>query len=294
MANVEISDLTLKTTPVGTDEIEIQETLGGLSKKTTLAAVGQYFGGLTLLAANTTYYVATTGNDTTGDGSSGSPWLTINYALSWVSQNIHANGYVITIDLANGTYTEDVLGVTVAGVNTANPIKLVGDATTPSNVVIRAATTTAILTKGTYLTIEGVQVNADTESFCIASTYGGILLIADTCEFGAAGNDVMYAGYTGRIHINADITLNGNAVNGLHAVAGGVIAWVSTGDIIYSGSPTFSGRTVLGQSGLIYKNVGNDSGTHTGSNLVEHNAYAYSVNLISANAWNTLTGGTYN
>lgn len=36
MANNEINDLTAKTTPVSTDEVEIQETGGGLSKKTTL------------------------------------------------------------------------------------------------------------------------------------------------------------------------------------------------------------------------------------------------------------------
>lgn len=39
MANKEISELTSKTTPVRTDEIEIQETGGGNSRKTTLADV---------------------------------------------------------------------------------------------------------------------------------------------------------------------------------------------------------------------------------------------------------------
>lgn len=37
MANVEINDLTLKANPSGTDEIELQETGGGASKKTTVA-----------------------------------------------------------------------------------------------------------------------------------------------------------------------------------------------------------------------------------------------------------------
>lgn len=37
MANNEINDLTAKTTPVSTDEVEIQETGGGLSKKATLS-----------------------------------------------------------------------------------------------------------------------------------------------------------------------------------------------------------------------------------------------------------------
>ena len=39
MANKEISELTSKAVPVGTDEIEIQETGAGLSKKATLQNV---------------------------------------------------------------------------------------------------------------------------------------------------------------------------------------------------------------------------------------------------------------
>lgn len=41
MANVEINDLTGKTTPVSTDEVEIQETAGGTSKKATLGNVSK-------------------------------------------------------------------------------------------------------------------------------------------------------------------------------------------------------------------------------------------------------------
>ena len=37
MANKEINDLDAKASPVGTDELEIQETAGGDSKKATLA-----------------------------------------------------------------------------------------------------------------------------------------------------------------------------------------------------------------------------------------------------------------
>ncbi len=39
MANVEINDITLKGTPVGTDECELQETGGGTSKKFTIQSL---------------------------------------------------------------------------------------------------------------------------------------------------------------------------------------------------------------------------------------------------------------
>lgn len=45
-----------------------------------------------------TYYIATTGNDTTGDGSSGNPWLTISKAHTAASSGD-------TVMVAAGTYT---------------------------------------------------------------------------------------------------------------------------------------------------------------------------------------------
>lgn len=60
----------------------------------------------TYLTANLTLYVATTGNDTTGTGTSGNPYATISKVLSVVPKNL--NGYDVTIVVSNGTYTEDI------------------------------------------------------------------------------------------------------------------------------------------------------------------------------------------
>lgn len=50
----------------------------------------------------TTYYVRKDGNDTTGDGSTGTPWLTIQKAMSTMST---AGGH--TLKIGAGTYAED-------------------------------------------------------------------------------------------------------------------------------------------------------------------------------------------
>jgi hypothetical protein len=52
---------------------------------------------------NRTIYVATTGNDDTGDGSVGSPYLTIGKALSTIKKNIN-QGIVITISIGTGIF----------------------------------------------------------------------------------------------------------------------------------------------------------------------------------------------
>lgn len=54
--------------------------------------------------SGTNYYVATNGSDTTGDGSSGSPWKSITHAAS--SASLGSTG--TTVNVAQGTYNECV------------------------------------------------------------------------------------------------------------------------------------------------------------------------------------------
>ena len=56
--------------------------------------------------ANITYYVATTGNDTTGDGTSGLPFKTIQYAIDKLPQIVN---HVVTINVSAGTYPESLI-----------------------------------------------------------------------------------------------------------------------------------------------------------------------------------------
>lgn len=58
------------------------------------------------LEADVTYYVATTGSDTTGDGTSSKPFKTIQHALDILPKDLC--GYVAYISVADGTYDEDV------------------------------------------------------------------------------------------------------------------------------------------------------------------------------------------
>lgn len=62
------------------------------------------------LTENVTLYVATTGSDTTGDGTSAAPYQTIAKALSALPKNL--NGKTATINIAAGTYSEPRVDVT--------------------------------------------------------------------------------------------------------------------------------------------------------------------------------------
>jgi len=70
---------------------------------------------LSVYAKATTYYVSTTGNDTSGDGSTSLPWKTLKYAVGRVAAN---QGHII--QLSSGTFIESglievPLGVTIIG-----------------------------------------------------------------------------------------------------------------------------------------------------------------------------------
>lgn len=72
---------------------------GGLIVKSSGAVVG-------VLQYNTNYYVSTTGSDTTGEGTSASPFRTIQHAIDILPKDL--GGYTASIIVADGTYNEDI------------------------------------------------------------------------------------------------------------------------------------------------------------------------------------------
>lgn len=95
-------------------ESYVQQQMGEYVKKTGDTMTGDlYINGDIVLAGlndNVTLYVATTGSDSTGDGTSGKPFLTIAKALSVLPKNL--NGKTATITVAAGTYNEARVDVT--------------------------------------------------------------------------------------------------------------------------------------------------------------------------------------
>lgn len=59
---------------------------------------------LEIIDSNLSLYIATTGNDTTGDGSSGNPWLTIAKAFDYLATRRIAADVYVKIYIANGIY----------------------------------------------------------------------------------------------------------------------------------------------------------------------------------------------
>lgn len=125
-------------------------------------------------------YVATTGSDVTGDGSSVNPYATIQYAVNSLPDLI---AHAVTIHIADGTYYELVSIRNKYLTSPSASLTLLGNTTTPANVVISGATSGAtttparkqcvLITNCTYVTLNGLQLE-----------YGG----ADTATYGQRAN----------------------------------------------------------------------------------------------------------
>jgi hypothetical protein len=232
------------------------------------------------LTANRTYYVATTGSDTSGDGSSGQPWATIAKALDYVSRNLYLAGYTVKIQLADGTYN----GATVNG--DGNPhivggyVWLSGNDTNPENVLIQSTTIEAFgCGDGAYFFLSGMKVESTVTA--VLACFGGTLIFGKPAMGGFGGRliigrpqgaawsnlincsqaGVVYDQTTGGVEVDtggvtlgriASVSSSGYIslwkvrINGNHTILTAGFSAVENG-VIWVGDATITGGTVTGK-----------------------------------------------
>jgi hypothetical protein len=114
------------------------------------AATKQYadFVSLPLATSDINFYVATTGNDTTGDGSVAAPSATIQHALIEASRYDYQGLYNVTINIADGTYTENVVIPTFKSVADSTPNWYNGGVNIVGDIVSAGATAPLVIIDG--------------------------------------------------------------------------------------------------------------------------------------------------
>lgn len=75
------------------------------SGSVTIANLGGTGGNTSMITEDTTIYVSTTGNDSTGDGTSGSPFASPHKALESIGESLISANATVTIQLADGHYS---------------------------------------------------------------------------------------------------------------------------------------------------------------------------------------------
>jgi hypothetical protein len=91
------------------------------------------------LTANRTYYVDATNGDDTNNGlasGSGHALKKITTALAIIASTLDLAGFKVTVQVADGTYTDPIVLPNVVGFAKAGDLVIQGNNTTPANVVI--------------------------------------------------------------------------------------------------------------------------------------------------------------
>lgn len=199
------------------------------------------------------YYVnASTGSDGNSGATSGTAFLTIQKFVD-VAAALDLSIYDVQGNLAAGTYAGAQFKTTVGN----GQVTLLGDETTPSNVVVSQSSggsalgsaSSAVPFFGIY-NVRGLKITTSGGSrSCILAPNAGAIIQFKKCDFGAASEHHLIAVYKGFIQCLDNYSISA-AMSGWHAAAayGGAINLQGKGaatTVTISGTPAWGGGFAL-------------------------------------------------
>ncbi len=255
-----------------------------------------------ILQAARTYYVRTDGSDS-NDGlsnTSGGAFLTIQKAINVVQGAIDLQALAVTIQIADGTYTEKVTvrGGLIGGMNCSLTIQ--GNNGTPANVVIDGTNGIAFSSARcpNTVTIKDLKLQAATGTACL---YAGMATVNfSNIVFGQSAGAQIQGDFGGQLVCTGNCSISAGAP---FCIYGSTLAYIYTAGRTFTwtaGSTAYSSATVSAVRGSIVICSGMSfSGTVTGKRYdVTGNGVvdtgAGGANYIPGNsAGTTGTGGQY-
>lgn len=167
----------------------------------------------------TTYYVnPSTGDNSNAGTSAGSPWLTLQYAIDWVANNLILNGVKVTIQLADGSYVSGPYNIKAYLASYSND---------NINITIQgnASDVNAVTLTGSGITIGGVDVLTPWvfKDLTIQSPTGGIGILADRYTKILLSGKIKFTGSSVTHHIH------GQYSSFVEVLAGSDLTIASTG-----------------------------------------------------------------
>jgi len=210
-----------------------------------------------------TLNVATTGSDTTGDGTSQKPFASIKGAFVWLRNKTLNSNARVTIQLADGTYNNQEY---ISNNHISNDIRIEGNSSTPANVVLNFATgQTGLKTfKNSYLTLAGFTMNGFSKAEWktgVQAQFSGTIVMSDMVLDGwGVGAQAFRNGF-----LSADDCTVNDCNYGIHAISQSRIYFENgalTNNSSYGTLTERQGRIVT--YGTTYTSNGTDNQNGTG------------------------------
>jgi hypothetical protein len=167
------------------------------------------------LSEDTTIYISPSGDDTTGKGTSGLPWRTLQKAWNWTVANVDIGGFGLTIKAAHGSYAGFNPTGYIAGqqilTTSLGRVAIEGDLATPSSCIIGADDAAGDCCTGNnaLFVIRGFKFQTATGN-AIRSVNNAIVIPA-LCEFGACPAGSHIFANRGLVALAAAYSITGTA-----------------------------------------------------------------------------------
>jgi lysophospholipase L1-like esterase len=217
--------------------------------------------------ANRTYYVRTNGSDSnTGRfNTAAGAFLTIGKAMTAITK-IDFNGFVVTVQIADGTYTETVTVPACVGTLNHNSLLITGNPATPANVVVTQAVSFGscfFLNDKAGCFFNGLKLAGTNNGYGIRCNNAHAEFA--NIDFSTCAQAHVYCS-KGIVISFDNYTISGNAFYHLQSIYGGTIITQFQTVTASGGSRAFGGSFVRAEyNGQIAGASTTYSGTYTGS-----------------------------
>lgn len=252
-----------------------------------------------ILAANRTYYVATTGSDSNDGLTAGTAFLTIQKAVDVICSTLDISSYTVTVSCGAGARTATTVLKQLQ--TTGGSVNIVGDETTPANCTITTTSASCFSTSesaGPYR-VSGFKLSTVTSGHGLLAGGKGSILRFKNMDFGACASTHMQATAGSLIEATGPYTISGAAPMHCSGLTGGAIT-IQVQTVTITGTPNFSFAYAVGQTLAIltlYNNTYTGSATGARYNATVNsviNTASGNVDILPGNAaGTTATGGQY-
>lgn len=216
------------------------------------------------LTAARTYYVRTDGSNSNNGltNTAGGAFLTIQKAVDTICNTLSLQGYTVTVQVADGTYTTPVI---LKALPDNGEVIIQGNNTTPGNVLISTTSATAFLAsfaRADY-TINDLKITTTTSGVCLYAQHGALLKFSNL-DLGACAAQHLRAEYAGNITAIGNYAISGGASSHVLAIYQGRV-FIASRTLTITGTPAFTQFAWAQFLGLGYISGNTYSGSATGS-----------------------------